>query len=94
MEKPTEVVLIWQAQVELHTKFVLWIKVFVTKPFLFSLMKNARQRKKWNLRQKLFFILLEFSSPIPSLVFQRNWRAYTYYNRIFYISWLLEIIFL
>jgi len=43
---------------------------------------------------KMIFILLEFSSPIPSLVFQRNWRTYTYYNRIFYISWLLEIIFL
>ena len=32
---------------------------------------------------KIIFILLEFSSPIPSLVFQRNWRAYTSYNRIF-----------
>lgn len=37
---------------------------------------------------KIIFILLEFSSPIPSLVFQRNWRTYTSYNRIFYISFL------
>ena len=54
MEKPTKVVLTRQAQGELHPKFLLWIKVFATKLFLFSLMKNARERKKWNLRQKLF----------------------------------------
>lgn len=52
MEKPTKVVLTRQAQVELHPKFLLWIKVFATKLLLFSLMKNARERKKWNLRQK------------------------------------------
>ena len=46
MEKPTKVVLIRQAQVELHPKFLLWIKVFATKLFLFSFMKNARERKK------------------------------------------------
>lgn len=79
MEKPTEVVLIRQAQsskLSSTQNFSDGLKCLWQNCFLFPLWK-MHASEKMKPAPKIVFILLEFSSPIPSLVFQRKWRAYT-----------------